>query len=656
MVIATEPAPVMSTAVVTAALSGLQATEPVERTELDGRARAVAARPISPATVARPGGRSREAVVAALAAWITRRLPDRTHVDNLGAFYADHPELGRKPRGFAWLTPDLLAAAHLHRAGDFITPLDEAARRTIEDERKAEAAAREAADGTARIEELVARSDALRPALDARDEALRNAVEHALRKSRDFKNASVVIFGSAASGLRTGDTADLDLCVFDPKLEAKAASCRNMMSEALALDVDGTAVAVGTRLKKARRALDVAQRERDREAQLVVDMAKTGLGKVELHEAKWRERVEEISRLEAALNDALVQSTPLVERITALRDKSEADQKKNAACVYKLQNILAGNKRFGYFRVVRHARVPLVKCVYTAYKPWPGLPRSGRVDIDIVPGNAVAHKNSRLLKAYGDRAPAFRTLVLVVKSWASARGFNDAPNGYLSSYAHALTCLHFCLVRGMWPRDFHGAESPHRVEGIDVSWAAVGWEPPRAPSFALVKGYFEYMRRAVEDPDAYCLCCRSRPTAARPDGDRGAYLMAKDRWTFKTAQARDQCRGRLSLEDPFRAFDSSGPHDPAATLERGGLAALRAGYAAAAALLGDERVPARTRVARLVNKPGARIVDEAPPPAADPPPPPRRALLAKKPARVLKKENRTRERAKERPRRRDMFD
>jgi hypothetical protein len=208
----------------------------------------------------------------------------------------------------------------------------------------------------------------------------------------------------------------------------------------------------------------------------------------------------------------------------------------------------------------------------------------------------------------------------------------------------------------MWPRDFHGAEAPHRVEGIDVSWVSVGWEPPRAPSFALVQAYFEYMKNAVEDPDAYCLCCRGRPTAARYDGDRGAYLVAKDRWTFKTAQARDQCRGRLSLEDPFRVYDSSGPHDPAATLERGGLAALQAGYAAAVALLGDERVPARTRVARLVNKPGARVVDEAPPPAADPPPPPRRALLAKKPTRVLKKENRTRERAKERPRRRDMFD
>ena len=64
-----------------------------------------------------------------------------------------------------------------------------------------------------------------------------------------------------------------------------------------------------------------------------------------------------------------------------------------------------------------------------------------------MPGNAVAHANSRLLKAYGDKAPAFRALVLVVKSWAKSRGLNDASEGYLSSYAHALTCLHFCLVK-----------------------------------------------------------------------------------------------------------------------------------------------------------------------------------------------------------------
>ena len=69
----------------------------------------------------RAGARSREAVVAALSAWVAARRPDRTHSRNLDAFYKEHPHLGRKPKGSAWLTPDLLAAQGLQQppgAGD----------------------------------------------------------------------------------------------------------------------------------------------------------------------------------------------------------------------------------------------------------------------------------------------------------------------------------------------------------------------------------------------------------------------------------------------------------------------------------------------------------------------------------------------------------
>ena len=76
-------------------------------------------------------------------------------------------------------------------------------------------------------------------------------------------------------------------------------------------------------------------------------------------------------------------------------------------------------------------------------------------------------------------------------------------------------------------------------------------------------------------------------------------MISKDRWTFKNDDSRKQCLGRLSIEDPFRTFDSRGPHDPAATLERGGLEKLKAGYTAAVALLGDESKDERRRVAEL---------------------------------------------------------
>ena len=76
-------------------------------------------------------------------------------------------------------------------------------------------------------------------------------------------------------------------------------------------------------------------------------------------------------------------------------------------------------------------------------------------------------------------------------------------------------------------------------------------------------------------------------------------MISKDRWTFKNEASRKQCLGRLSIEDPFRTFDSRGPHDPAATLERGGLEKLKAGYTAAVALLGDESKDERRRILAL---------------------------------------------------------
>ena len=76
-------------------------------------------------------------------------------------------------------------------------------------------------------------------------------------------------------------------------------------------------------------------------------------------------------------------------------------------------------------------------------------------------------------------------------------------------------------------------------------------------------------------------------------------MISKDRWTFKNDDSRRQCLGRLSIEDPFRTFDSRGPHDPAATLERGGLEKLKAGYTAAVALLADEAKDERQRILEL---------------------------------------------------------
>ena len=65
------------------------------------------------------------------------------------------------------------------------------------------------------LQVLIDEADAERPMLESRDEEARARLE-ALLRSRKYTNASVHLFGSSASGLRTGRSSDVDLCVHVP--------------------------------------------------------------------------------------------------------------------------------------------------------------------------------------------------------------------------------------------------------------------------------------------------------------------------------------------------------------------------------------------------------------------------------------------------------
>lgn len=92
-----------------------------------------------------------------------------------------------------------------------------------------------------------------------------------------------------------------------------------------------------------------------------------------------------------------------------------------------------------------HARVPIVKAV----------DRVAQIACDVVPHASLAVINSQLLASYGRLEPRCRQLILLVKMWASARRVTSAMHSYLSSYAHCVTVLHFCL---------HGCEPPLLVD------------------------------------------------------------------------------------------------------------------------------------------------------------------------------------------------
>ena len=100
------------------------AARKLHETTIDGRPvlTLVADGPNQAATTPTSAGtapRSRGAVVAALAEWVTKRLPARTHSNDISnKFYRENPELGKlgkPPKGLSWLTDELLATKNLLR-------------------------------------------------------------------------------------------------------------------------------------------------------------------------------------------------------------------------------------------------------------------------------------------------------------------------------------------------------------------------------------------------------------------------------------------------------------------------------------------------------------------------------------------------------------
>ena len=290
------------------------------------------------------------------------------------------------------------------------------------------------------LDAFVAEADAAQAELAARDEAIRAAVERCVRRERAFgPEATVELFGSALNGLRVGWSADVDLCVRSPAHARDADAARRAADEAAALEAASGAVAIARRARdcasKLRTARDAAARAaaRRRDAEAAGD-AKAAARHAE-RAAHHADRVPDLEADDAAARAA---ATPAVDAAVRARERADRLADKCKKVVYPLSKALRA-ANFADLEVVRHARVPLVKASFRG------------VAVDVVPGNDLAVVNSRLLRAYCGQRDC-RRLCLLAKRWAGARGLNRAPDGFLSSYAHTLTVLHFCLVEGVLAR------------------------------------------------------------------------------------------------------------------------------------------------------------------------------------------------------------
>eukprot|EP00761_Pharyngomonas_kirbyi_P011972 gb/GECH01011998.1/.p1 GENE.gb/GECH01011998.1/~~gb/GECH01011998.1/.p1 ORF type:complete len:973 (+),score=180.50 gb/GECH01011998.1/:1-2919(+) len=148
---------------------------------------------------------------------------------------------------------------------------------------------------------------------------------------------------------------------------------------------------------------------------------------------------------------------------------------------------------FFHVRPIPHARVPIVKFIdpYTA------------LNVDICINNTLALRNTTLLRTYTRIDPRVAPLGVAIKTWANARGINDAADSTLSSYAWTIMTIHTLQSAGVLPylqhRDWRPQGAPLLVDGYDATFNSdpdairSRFHPNPSPSVGdLLHFFFDY--------------------------------------------------------------------------------------------------------------------------------------------------------------------
>ncbi len=515
--------------------------------------------------------------------------------------------------------------------------------------------------------------DAITPpkALANRDSAVRNRVHAAVQ--RKWTSASVHLFGSAASRLRVGAGADVDLCIDFPSHRKTADAARDLLTTA----ADGQSAARDVaaeqlvELEAARDALEALRKQlrdaeggkrRDRrnrrnrgrniqpaQAPEPVPTPVAAAAILELVDAQTVElRIDFASLLihaqatapptaqSDALRERLVAAAAEVKRLEALpavRDFTEEKHayrraqeavQKSKRIVYPLAAHLreareGGAHLFADVTPIARARTAVVKCVDVRTK----------TQVDIVVNKMIGVHNSRLLATYAEVEPRFAALALLTKTWASRRALNRAGDGLLSSYAHVLTVVHYLqavcrppllpdlqdpvLVERLPEKMCDGLDVRHAV-GAHAMAAKLALPGAAATSDASLAerhhGYFEWLASIAEaGAQSITYCVRARGS--------GTFELPREscRWSrHKNATADADQQHRLSLEDPFLGYDSADPlnrHDLGTTLSMDGMERLRAEWRRAASLLRQAKVTSDASSCKAIIDEWLTCVDEA---------------------------------------------
>lgn len=201
--------------------------------------------------------------------------------------------------------------------------------------------------------------------------------------------------------------------------------------------------------------------------------------------------------------------------------------------------------------------------------------------MDICAGNALAVENTRLLREYCNADERVVKLCLLVKSWAKARGLNDAYRGTLSSYCYTLMCINF-LQRRQPPilpclQDAKWNSNPKRlVNGWDCSFAEIHYgmfpDPPNRESLGHLLYHFFLHFACVHDYSRDVLSVRTG----------GKINKRAKGWTTRVGRERHL----VCVEDPLETS-----HDLGRNVDKHSLRVLRHEFSRAAVILESSSRP-----------------------------------------------------------------
>lgn len=212
-------------------------------------------------------------------------------------------------------------------------------------------------------------------------------------------------------------------------------------------------------------------------------------------------------------------------------------------------------------------RVPLIKFED---------PEAG-VAVDISIGKSTTIFKTRLLAAYAQLHPTVRHLLLFVKSWAGARGINQAVDGTINTYCHSTLLLTYLVMVNAIPnlqricRD-HSSFTPYAkppfdepgrcvlcnqalpykaYAGFDVYFCDTALGFSRELDFLrLLFGFMDFMGNSL-DSERHAVSLRSSGLVPREDTDHP--LVLPDALDRRSAGYKDQmrCVKLLVVEDPI---------------------------------------------------------------------------------------------------------